>query len=83
MASAEEVAQNRFQVVGYLVPSGTGKSYKVIYEGRFLGLVSREALLRSLRARPMFEVEISRYVDFPMVKPTEQKQLNFSLELKK
>jgi hypothetical protein len=79
MAEAEEA--NRFKVVGYLVPSNTGKSFKVIVNGHFIGLVSRDALLNSLRARPMLEVEISRYIDFPQPKPTEQKSLDMSVRL--
>jgi hypothetical protein len=76
MAEKDYNPINLFQVVGYLVPSNTSKSFKVIYGGRFVGLVSRDALLRSLRCRPMLEVAISRFIDFPQSKPTEQKTLN-------
>lgn len=73
---------NRFRVVGFLQPSNTGKSYKVFVEvngqQRFIGLVSRDALYRSLCARPMLVVEISQFVDRPSesFKPIEQRILN-------
>lgn len=68
---------NRFRVVGYLIPSGTGKSYKVIIDEKFVGLIPKEALVRSLQARPMLVVEISKFVDQPFEdKPTEQRTLN-------
>jgi hypothetical protein len=64
---------NRFRVVGYLVPSHTGKTFKVVVENQFIGIVSKEALLNSLRARPMLPVEISRFIVHP--KPSEQQTL--------
>jgi hypothetical protein len=67
---------NHWLVVGYLVPSNTGKSYRVVVDSRTVGLVAKEALLRSLQAMPMLVVEISKFVDQPSEKLSEQQMPN-------
>jgi hypothetical protein len=76
---AEEALNPRFMVVGYLSPSNTGKSFKVIYECRCIGLISRDALLKSLRSRPMLQVNISRFCAFPESKQTGQVALEMQV----
>jgi hypothetical protein len=66
---------NHWLVVGYLVPSNAGKSYRVVIDSRTVGLVAKEALLRSLQARPMLIVEISKFVDQPSETPKHQSTL--------
>jgi hypothetical protein len=79
---AEEVnLTNRFKVVGYLQPSNTGKSFKVVVDGRVIGLVLHAALSKSLCARPLLKVEICKFIDYSMSKPTKQTELKFPLEL--
>ena len=57
---------NHFAIVGFLIPSRSGKSFKVLVEvdGKqvFIGLVSKESLLESLNLNPMVTVKISRFV---------------------
>jgi len=64
----EEPLNSRFEVVGYLIPSNTGRSYKVVIDGRFYGLIPIGALLHALRCKPVLQVEISRFIDSPFEK---------------
>jgi hypothetical protein len=66
---------NRFKVVGYLIPSNAQRSFKVIIEGKFYGLVAKEAMLRGLRTTPFSNIEVSRFINSPSSKITEQQPL--------
>ncbi len=63
---------DRFVVVGYLIPSNTGRSFKVFIDGVFHGLVSRDALHKALHSYPMRQVTICRFAEFPQPKQTRQ-----------
>lgn len=60
---------NHFAIVGFLIPSRSGKSFKVLVEvdGKqvFIGLVSKEVLLESLSLKPMVTVKICRFMCNP------------------
>jgi len=68
----EEPLNSHFEVVGYLIPSNTGRSCKVVIDGRFYGLISIGTLLHALRSRPILKVEISRFIDGPLQQKTAQ-----------
>lgn len=51
-----------FVTVGYLVPSRHQRSFKVIVDGRFLGLIQLEELHAVLQRKPLKQVKICRYV---------------------
>jgi hypothetical protein len=76
----------QFYLTGQLVPSASGKSFRVfaITEGNarvFIGLVSRKELVRLLRGE-IATADISRYAEAPAAEKIAQEPLNFSLELK-
>jgi hypothetical protein len=54
---------DQFELVGYLVESNTGRSFKVVVDGRVLGLIRRGALLAALHAKKFGAVEICRFVN--------------------
>ena len=64
---SQERVTDHFATVGFLIPSHSGQSFKVIaqVEGKqvFIGLVSKESLERSLSLEPMTTIRISRFVN--------------------
>lgn len=67
---------SHFKTVGFLVPSRAGGSFKIFAEvdGKqvFVGLVSKEALVKSLSLKPNVIVEISRFFSRPDPEPSER-----------
>jgi hypothetical protein len=68
---------SHFVTVGFLIPSHSGKSFKVFaeVEGKqvFIGLASKESLLNSLSLKQMVTVKISRFVCNPGPGPSRQR----------
>lgn len=62
---------DHFHTVGYLIPSHSGKSFKVLVEVRgkrvLVGLVSVECLRKGMGSKPMAIIPISKFVIRPDV----------------
>lgn len=65
----------KFQVVGYLVPSHTERSFKVILKGELIGQIRTDCLAKALRSKPMLVVEISVFRDQPEQKSLDMREV--------
>ena len=56
-----QMSAKYFVTIGYLIPSNTGRTYKVIVNGCFCGLVKTTDLI-NVKTRPMQKIPISIFV---------------------